>query len=408
MNILLSFCGVYAVKLVCADPARMLDGIHRCGIRLYQIKLEEEFCVSFLISRGDYAKLTQYATGRGIVLEQTGRRGIYWPIKGVFERKLLVVTVMLMLILTLWLPTRILFIRVEGNNLVPSRQIREAASNSGVCFGAARRNIRSEKVKNHLLTAIPELQWAGVNTSGSQAVITVRERPDQRILETQPQISSIVAARDALVLSATVTDGTCLCTPGQTVRAGEVLISAFTDCGRTISATRAEGEVFAQTKHTLEAITPVKRNRRREFGEVKKNYSLQIGKKRINFYKGSGIYGGSCVKMYSKYVLTLPGGLELPVAWVCETIQACTLTEETLDVRLVKTQLQACVQRYLLGCMVAGSILEKDEVISNDKGNFLLTGSYVCREMIGRVREEILGDYHGKDNGTDRECGSGG
>lgn len=31
-------------------------------------------------------------------------------------------------------------------------------------------------MKNALLSAIPELQWAGVNTYGCRAVISVRER----------------------------------------------------------------------------------------------------------------------------------------------------------------------------------------------------------------------------------------
>jgi hypothetical protein len=47
-------------------------------------------------------------------------------------------------------------------------------------------------------------------------------------------------------------------------------------------------------------------------------YSILLGKKRINFYKGSGIYDGSCVKMVSQYHLTLPGDYVLPVTVVKE------------------------------------------------------------------------------------------
>ena len=36
--------------------------------------------------------------------------------------------------------------------------------------------IRSEKVKNSLLQRIPQLQWAGINTDGCVAVISVREK----------------------------------------------------------------------------------------------------------------------------------------------------------------------------------------------------------------------------------------
>jgi sporulation protein YqfD len=153
-----------------------------------------------------------------------------------------------MFLLTIFLPTRVLFIHVEGNSTVEERRILEAAQECGIRFGASRRQVRSEKMKNRLLEKVPELKWAGVNTSGCTAVISVREQPVQEQRTGYTGISSIVAACDGRITSCTVTKGNGLCAPGQVVQKGQLLISGYLDCGICIRVTGAEGEIFAETR----------------------------------------------------------------------------------------------------------------------------------------------------------------
>ena len=96
----------------------------------------------------------------------------------------------------------------------------------------------------------------GVNTSGCVATVSVRERTDPEVTEQDSAVSNIVASRDGFIVSATVTRGNFLCRVGQSVKAGQVLISGYTDCGICIQATRAEGEIYAQTSRDFAAVTP--------------------------------------------------------------------------------------------------------------------------------------------------------
>jgi hypothetical protein len=127
---------------------------------------------------------------------------------------------LLLLVLILWLPSRVLFICVAGNTLVPEKQILEAAEKCGVGFGASRKDVRSESVKNALLEALPQLQWVGVNTSGCHAVITVREKSLPEKEEESDFPASMVASRDGYILSCTAERGSLAVTPGQTVQQG--------------------------------------------------------------------------------------------------------------------------------------------------------------------------------------------
>ena len=144
---------------------------------------------------------------------------------------------------------------VEGNVSVPERQIRAAAEEIGVGFGSSRRQIHNESFKNAIVQMIPQLQWACVNTKGCVAVITVREQPVSVSETRENGIVRIIASCDGIVLSADATAGSLLCQPGQAVVKGQTLISGYTDCGLSIRATGANGEVYARTRHVFSLIS---------------------------------------------------------------------------------------------------------------------------------------------------------
>jgi len=58
--------------------------------------------------------------------------------------------------------------------------------------------------------------------------------------------------------------------------------------------------------------------------------------------------------------------------------------------------------------MVSGSITDSSVAVTAAPDCYLLEGWYACTEMIGGRQEEMIGEYNGKSDGTDRERGSGG
>ena len=316
--------------------------------------------------------------------------GLFWRFRGLMKRPVLISGLALYVLLTIFLPTRIYFFRVEGNQNVPDNLILELASQCGLSFGTERRDVRSEKVKNALLGAVPQLEWVGINTAGCVATISVRERQTGEDLQQPQGVSSIIAIRDGVVQELTVTGGSAACKLGDTVQEGQVLISGYTDCGLSIRAERAKGEIYATTKHDLTFMMPENSHERGTTVAVKKNYSVIIGKNRINFFKDSGILDSSCVKMYEENYLTLPGGFILPIAIVTET---CIYYEEsvpTLTAEQSNNLLSELAQSYLRSQMVAGTILTKQEEFDQQNGTLCLVGTYECLEMIGRERNEEI------------------
>ena len=244
-----------------------------------------------------------------------------------------------------------------------------------------------EQIKNAMLEEIEQLQWLGVNTKGCVAVISVRERQQKPADELLPPVTHMIAKADGIVQSVTVTRGTALCKPGDAVTAGQKLISGYTDLGICVRGTQAKGEVYALTQRKITAISPSVYDLRGEQRGQTVKFALLIGKKRINFYKCSGILDTRCARIYSVWYMTLPGGFQLPLGIIKEVwldYEASPGKPEIFD-------LSDAASRYLLDALADGQILASQTALREDDSAYILNGSYVCREMIAQIQIEENG-----------------
>ena len=386
------------VELTSAEPELAVSAYAGAGIPMEDLQPQGALTLRFWMPRRCYPQARKLAQKRGDCLKILGKRGIYWMLPRLLRRPVLLLGAAVLTGLTLFLPSRILFVQVEGNAAVPARQILEAAAESGLAFGTSRRQVRSEKVKNALLAKIPQLQWAGVNTSGCVATVSVRERTGLPPAQDLGGVSSLCAVRDGYIRSITATAGTALVQPGQTVQAGQVLISGYTDCGLCLRGEQAKGEVFAQTQQELTAVLPAKWTLRGQSLAQRRSYSLLIGKNRINLWKDSGIWEDTCGRMYEEHYITLPGGFRLPLALCIQTRTTFALASETIPDAQARKELTDFARRTVLKRMVAGEIQQAAEHLRQDGGCIWLEARYVCQEMIARQRQEQIGENHGENS----------
>ena len=394
MNLWQSMQGMLSVELTCADPEEFMHIMNTYGIHLFRIEMCDTLTFRCHILRSDYRIVSSLCKKFGNTLKIISRSGMYWNFKRLSKRPVLAAGLALMVILILFIPTRIYFFSVEGNTNISDQKILEAAENCGMRFGVSRRAIRSEKMKNALLAAIPQLQWAGINTSGCNAIISVKERDQSNQAEEKNIITKMVAVRDGIITSCTVTKGNAVCTVGESVQKGQQLISPYVDCGIAIKVSPVAGEIFGQTHHKIQGITPKKWMRVQQSGRAVRRYYMIIGKKRINLWKGSGISDTICGRMYEEYCITLPGGFQLPVSMGVETVRprkfsSAEVSEETAD-----TLLRRFSSEYVCRQMIAGTILTENAVMKNGAGIWYLDASYVCEEMIGRIVAERNGEMN--------------
>lgn len=397
MGLVKSLHGTIMIEVISADTSSLVQSINNLGIALFDVIAKDDLTITAEIYRIDLAAVQNLIERRGEKLRISRRSGVYWLYKRLFQRPVLIIGAIIFLILALYLPTRIFFVRVEGNTQLPERLILEQGNECGISFGASRKEVRSEKVKNALIGQLPQLQWVGVNTHGCVAVISVRERSEtsaeERII---PGVSSIIASRDGIITHCTVERGTALCQVGQAVKEGDVLVSGYTDCGISIQAARAKAEIYALTLRNVEVYTLSEGMQRQHCSGSVRRYSLRFGKKIINFSKDSGISGASCVKIYKENYFTLPGGFRLPVALITETISNYDTTVTTISD--APDWLAEYTAQYLCSQMVAGQIQTEQTFVENCNELFVLNGKYACIEMIGKTKEEEIFQQNGEGN----------
>ena len=386
------------VALTGAELCKTLSEISTQNIKLYNVSWKSELDILLQCSPRDVLKIQQISESKGDSLKILKHTGTAHTLDRCRNRYVLMTGCIILILLTVFVPTRIFFFQVEGNERISARQILAAAENCGIRFGITRRELRSEKMKNALLSAMPELKWAGINTFGCTAVISVREREIGESQTPQKYVSNVISARDGYVTSCIVTKGRAVCKPGEIVRAGQLLISGYNDCGICVQVTGAEGEICANTERAFEAVMPSVCMSRTVIKDEIKYVSFIAGKKRIKLWKDSGIWDTTCGRIYEEYYITLPGGFRLPFCIAIESITKweCKETEYTRD--MIDDDIRKFAQTSVLRQMVSGSILSQEHDIVYDNESFILSSDFLCSEMIGRTITEENGEFNGKAN----------
>ena len=378
------------IKISCADIERILQKLTHQGIILHQVHKTDAFSATIHVDFKDYKEALMLLNSWQVTYSILDKSNSDPFSKSIISRSVIIIGMILVLVLAMILPGRILFVHVNGNSRVPTRLILEIAGKKGVAFGASSSVVRSEKVKNALLEAIPELKWVGINTTGCVATINVQESIDIENKDAAPyRISSMVASTDGVISSCIVTKGNMLCKTGQAVTEGQTLISGYTDCGIIIKATQAEGEIYANTRHETTGIMPICYSSKASTQSVTSRYSLRIGKKLLKFNNSSGIYGGSCAKIRTEYSLSLPGGFVLPVSIVKETVTKFD-QDDNYTLNNCESRLELYCREHICDSMIAGFIKAETAKNTVHTDTVELRGDYVCYELISRRKPEDI------------------
>ncbi len=391
-----SFRNTATVQIVHGTALPLLNRCMDRGIVMRAVEFVDEITVIVTVDQSALSNLQTILRETNGEIKILRYRGILQTLRKLRHRSVLLLGILLFLLLSVVMQRRILVVSVEGNRNVSRNMILDAAETAGVYVGASRRDIQSESVKNKLLQAVPQLEWVGVNTHGCVAEITVKEDSAQEQTAKESNHSGIFAARDGIIRTVNVTKGSPVCISGQAVKAGDLLISAYTNCGAVIHVTGAEGEVYAETLRNIEVIIPIIAGLKGEVTKEISNYTLRLGKKRINLLKGSGIFGTTCDKMYKEYYITLPGGFRLPIALEVERLRFYSSGSILSSGPVTNDELESIGANYVRQEMIAGYILSSNTDITAEKDLFRLSGTYRCMEMIGRVQQEETTLHYGK------------
>ena len=205
--------------------------------------------------------------------------------------------------------------------------------------------------------------------------------------------SHVVSAATGIITHMEVLEGQPLFQEGDTVLAGEVLISGavtldapqyseLENLGQIL--VRAQGQVFARTWHTMTASIPLEAQVKSYTGEKASRWTLSILGHRIDFFGKSGISFPEYDKITDTWALTLPGGREMPLALSRETCRAYTLAAAPVDADAAERLLEERLLEALRARLGDGEVVHTSFSSAQRDGRLEVTLQAECTEEIGR------------------------
>lgn len=379
--------GLMPVSVRGANPERVLTLCAKEGIPCIRPQPVEDCVLRFVIYPRDRTALETLSLRCGCVPTFGEIRGFPQMRKSLRPRRFALLLLTLSVLVVLLSSMFLWEIDVSGNETISTGRILRALDEIGFSEGKCWLGMKSEVLQSQLLLKLPELAWVSFQIRGSRAEVIVTEAiPSPEIADPEQPVS-LVSNADGVIVQMTVLNGQPQVKRGDYVSRGQTLISSVAeDLQGETRFLHAMGNIRARTWWELTAAAPMELQKKTPTGERKTRWALQIGKKRINFYKNSGISDGDCDTIYKIYDLAIPGVFRLPVSLVRETAAESTLSVQSPNADTLAQTLHETLQRRI---GPEGEVLESHLTQNEQNGLLTVTLRAECEQEIG---EEVPGN----------------
>ena len=380
----LTYClrGFLRLRLTGAAVSWFLNTAAEERLPFWDVVLRDEFTLELSVPLKMRKKAFRTAERAMCQIAILGEGGAPRRFRALSGRVALVAAIVLAALISTELSSRVWFFRVEGNTTVPSARILRAVQSCGVTYGTRGTDIHPQTIKNRVLEEMEELVWLTVTHNGSDAIITVREREIAPEIQGRKEYCDLVAKREGVVTSVTVLEGAASVQVGQSVAAGDVLISGEIPLEQTVRICGATGTVYAGTTRRSDIVTPQKVGEKEYGAHEKRRISLLFGKKRIKIYEDGGIFDSKCDKMTEVKPISLSGGRVLPIAIETERFLPFQIRERVLKPSAAEEMLRLAVRQAAERDMVDGTILHLTSDVSEGQGVYSGEMVLEANEMI--------------------------
>lgn len=387
--------GRVTVTVTGAYPERLINLCAAHAVSFWGLERLDAVSFRFTVAFRDWKRVKQLAekamcetggvklTGLPAEVMRLRRRYAFWA-------------GMLLCLLSFWAAPRfVLVVDVTGNETVPDAVIRAELRRLGVKPGAYAPALDEKALANEALIGLEKLSFLAINLNGCRAEVTVREAEGSPELLAQDAPADIVSTAAGIVLDIRAVAGQPLVERGMTVVEGDVLIAGEMDLEERDASEQdlgtytvhAVGTVTARTWRTLRSVLPMSADMKELTGEESRRWSLNFFGQRLNFYQNSGISYERYDRITKTAVLTLPGGVELPVSLTCETARAYTVRDGTLDRDAAIAHLEEGLRRELDEILqeTDGECVRADYRAAQEDGLLTVTLLAECVEQIGKT-----------------------
>ncbi|MCL2546775.1 MAG: sporulation protein YqfD [Oscillospiraceae bacterium] len=372
--------GIVRFAILGSNPERFLNICAEHRVALWQLERVDttEMCVSAHFA--SCRKLVKLGEQAGFSVKHVGQMGAPYVWRQLRQRLGMIIGLGIFIAAVFIMAQFVWDIEVIGYDELPREKILMHLQDIGIGIGTPTNRIRSRDVRDEMMLRIEELSWLGINIRGSRAIVEVRERVmgEPRLETSTP--CHIVARKPGVIVSMRVYNGLNLREVGDTVNAGDILISgaAATEHG-TLRIMHAMGEVYARTWHEIEGVVPLYSLGKEYTGRSRMRYTLQVGNWLTRLSAGRSVPFEHYDKQREERKLSVPPGVTLPLIMIREAY----LEFEPFEYVMNKDIAEAALERHLMEQLAQRS---RDAEILQVEIEFFLRDD----ALFGRLRAECL------------------
>ena len=205
-------------------------------------------------------------------------------------------------------------IRVDGENKLSEREVKEILRECGLELGTPTRSIDSGVLENRVLIFSDDISWISVNIVGTGAEGEIRELDFSEDDREQTAPANLVATEHGRIVALEDISGNIAVEIGEEVAKGQLLIGGiYGDEESGFRYTRARGRVIAEVERCFELeIGRVKAEKVYKEAQKCEKY-LIFFKKRIKFFSNYRNLPPTCDKIDIEEYIPAPNGRYLPI-----------------------------------------------------------------------------------------------
>lgn len=391
-------CGVLTVSVAGRGAARFINLCIKSGIRVWNVTSECDTRMSFCMYLQDLQSIKPFLRKTHVRFRIERRCGLPFFLGRYRARKVFALVVLLVVFATVWLSLRVWRIEVVGNSSIGEDALLKYLKEQNISYGTVKESIDNDALELALRQDFDAVIWASVYTKGTKLVVCIQEKlATDRPGETGDLCTDLVASRDAEIVSIITRCGSAQVEAGDTVKAGDVLVSGrqeiLDDSGevKEYYYRSASADVMGHVVYDYEDWIPETRSVVHATGEVHNQYYFTLGTYQLTLpclYAEFDEYES----VEEKKQLCLMDSFYLPVyAGHIQYIEQET-TEEAVSISDAKTLALQNFNQFLADLEENGvSILDKNVMIEKIGTRYHIYGKVSASESIAEpALTEIL------------------
>ncbi len=376
--------GVSRVEICGTLPESLLNACAKQALNLWDLETVDAFTLRASLAHKQLNLLRELAVKCQCQVTVLRRSGGSDSLRMLRRRMWLLFGAVLTAALLLASSLFIWEIQVQGYQKLSEGRILRALADCGVERGSFWPSLEPDQIRSRMLLELPELAWMTVRVSGCRATVLVSERVEKPELYQEDRAAEILAKKTGIIVSLAVRNGRALVSPGDSVLAGERLVTGRMDSlSHPPRYVRADADVLADTWYEWTAVCPHAQIYKRGPGSLHHRYALKLGKTRINLYGNGKKTLDGYDKIVHEYPLGIRGLFALPLSLIEERLQRYEPGETTED---FAEEIGPRLERRLLESIDGQLLSSKLSLVQgNDRIYVTLRGQ--CRENIALLRE---------------------